>query len=38
MTPPEIVSEGGVTTNETEETYHPLAPFDEDGDKVTAGY
>ena len=37
MTPPEIVSEGGVTTNETEPVYHPLAPLGVPGESETVG-
>ena len=37
MTPPEMVSEGGVTSNETEETYHPFCPLGEDGRELTVG-
>ena len=37
MTPPEIVSEGGVIRNETEEMYHPCCPFGDDGESATTG-
>ena len=37
VTPPEMVSEGGVTSNETEETYHPFCPLGEPGDSETVG-
>ena len=37
MTPPEIVSAGDATTNETEPVYHPFCPFGAAGDSETIG-
>ena len=37
MTPPEIVSAGGVMMNETDPVYHPFCPLGEPGDRVTTG-